>query len=289
MDDYLRHLFAYVDPDRLQTFSCGHIIPKENLIALQVAKGLKGKDFDFTYEKRKTSEMIDMLGDWLGSLSSAIPDGLVVFFPSYPYLDQVISHWATKAINKAKNTWDRLHLKKDVFRESKSAGVDEVLNQYSQAIHSGRGGLLLSVMGGKLSEGINFSDALGRGIVVVGLPFPNIQSPQWKAKLEYIEQSVAKRTGKRNEGKAAAREFYENSCLRTVNQSIGRAIRHKDDYAAIVLLDRRYASERIEGKLPGWIRQGLSTRDENSDSCKAIQDIGDFFHTKRDMIDEKRR
>ena len=42
--------------------------------------------------------------------------------------------------------------------------------------------------------------------------------------------------------------------MKAVNQSVGRAIRHAGDYAAIVLLDGRYAGPRVLGKLPGWIR-----------------------------------
>jgi len=34
------------------------------------------------------------------------------------------------------------------------------------------------VIGGKLSEGINFSDELARAIVVLGLPYPNIKAPE---------------------------------------------------------------------------------------------------------------
>lgn len=41
--------------------------------------------------------------------------------------------------------------------------------------------------------------------------------------------------------------------MRGVNQSIGRAIRHRGDYATIVLLDKRYATPRIGKKLPKWI------------------------------------
>lgn len=251
-------------------------------MTLQVARGPGGTDFDFTYEKRNSPAMIDMLGNSLVHLSSTIPDGLVAFFPSYAYLDQVISRWQAKPAKATKNIWDRLQSNKPTFRESKSGGVDNVLNEYSEAISTGLGGLLLSVIGGKLSEGINFSDALGRGVVVVGLPFPNIQSAQWKAKLEYVEHSIVKRTGRRDEGKAAAREFYENACMRAVNQSIGRAIRHKGDYAAIVLLDRRYATPRIEEKLPAWIRQGLVKGNEGRGFRDVIRDVGSFFDSKRD-------
>ena len=38
----------------------------------------------------------------------------------------------------------------------------------------------------------------------------------------------------------------------------GRAIRHRNDYAVIALLDHRYYdNERIRGSLPDWIRDRL--------------------------------
>lgn len=283
MDDYVRNLFAYLDPSRLTTFSCGHIIPLENLITLPIAKGSGNVELEFTYEKRNTPVMIDTLGHCLIEMSSVIPDGFVVFFPSYVYLDQVVVRWQAKAVRTAKSIWDQLTDQKPIFRESKSsnlAGVDDVLDQYSQAIAIGKGGLLLAVIGGKMSEGINFSDALGRGVAVVGLPFPNIQSAQWKAKLEYIEQTTAKQTGKGEDGKVAAREFYENACMRAVNQSIGRAVRHKGDYASILLLDRRYKGSRIEGKLPAWVRQGMIPGRQAEDFSSTINNLRVFFESK---------
>jgi len=271
MDDYTRHLFSYLPPSRLTTWSCGHIIPSSNLIALPLAQGPSAIPFDFTYSNRASRTLLTALGNTFITLATCIPDGIVIFFPSYAYLDLVTQHLKTT------NIWPRLQALKPIFLESKSSTTDTLLADYSLSISTNRGGILLSVIGGKLSEGINFSDALGRGVIVVGLPFPNIHSAQWKAKLEYVEQATVKKGGSREEGKASAREFYENACMRAVNQCIGRAIRHKGDYAAIVLLDGRYGTSRIEGKLPGWIKEGVV----RGEGCRGVEGkLRGFFEGK---------
>ena len=283
MDDYRRHLFAYLEPDRLKTLSCGHVIPEENLIAWPVTRGPSNIDFDFTFEKRNSTYMMDELGKCLTELSRTVPDGMVVFFPSYAYLQQVVARWQTPGLASSTSRWAQLSKHKTLFRESKDdASVDNVLVQYAAAIEAGDGGLLLSVVGGKMSEGINFSDKLGRGVVVVGLPFPNIQSLEWKAKLEYIENASVSRGETKAEGKKVAREFYENACMRAVNQSIGRAIRHQKDYASIILLDRRYDTPRIAEKLPNWIKQGLVKSADRRLFSDVISRLDRFFKVVRE-------
>lgn len=42
-----------------------------------------------------------------------------------------------------------------------------------------------------------------------------------------------------------------------VNEYIGRAVRHINDYAAVLLLDERYSQERVYKKLPKWISGAL--------------------------------
>lgn len=224
-------------------------------------------------------------------MSSNIPDGVVVFFPSYAYLDTCIASWKRLPARPTNATfWDRFTQTKAIFLEqrsdqqsaskpgtSKEAAVDSVLTAYSTAVASGngRGALLFAVIGGTLSEGINFSDALGRGVIVVGLPFPNPHSAEWKAKMQYI---TLKENARGGDGKAAARDYYENACMRAVNQCVGRAIRHKGDYAAIMMLDKRYGYERIQNKLPKWIRSSLMART----SVKEMDELlGQFFAVER--------
>jgi chromosome transmission fidelity protein 1 len=271
MSDYEQHLLSYLDPSKIMTLSCGHVIPPSNLLAVPVVRTTSGADFDFTFENRNKERTTIDLGHAILSFAQHIPDGVVVFFPSYSYLDTCIAGWKRLKPSSSKATfWEAFTATKPIFLEQRSQqaspdpassakekAVDSVLTAYSTAIASGngRGALLFAVIGGTLSEGINFSDSLGRGVVVVGLPFPNPYSAEWKAKMQYIS---AKEVKGGRDGKVAAREFYENACMRQVNQCVGRAIRHKGDYAAILMLDRRYGSKRIQDKLPKWIRSSLT-------------------------------
>ncbi|KAL8711053.1 MAG: hypothetical protein Q9220_004434 [cf. Caloplaca sp. 1 TL-2023] len=280
MTDYNRHLFAYMNQNRLRTWNCGHIIPKDNLFLRSIGIAEDGTELDFSFATRGSFPRIQALGVCLIRLAESIPDGLVVFFPSYIYLDQVSAQWQTVSPG-VDNIWTGLEEHKVIFKESKgSAGIEDVLQQYSHTIDHGKGAILLSVVGGKMSEGINFSDKLGRGVAVVGLPFPNIHSAQWRAKLEYIEHSTVAGGGSSTEGKTIGRDFYENACMRAVNQSIGRAIRHRSDFASILLLDRRYSLPRIANKLPGWIKQSFSEDRASAPLADVTQDLRRFFKMK---------
>ena len=47
-----------VTPEKLRFFSCGHIIPPENLLTLAFEKGPSGIEFDFTWKSRETVELV---------------------------------------------------------------------------------------------------------------------------------------------------------------------------------------------------------------------------------------
>ncbi|KAL7939362.1 helicase C-terminal domain-containing protein [Trichoderma chlorosporum] len=294
--DYKDQLFPTLDTEKITLLSCGHVIPPENLCVWTLASSnAESPPFEFSFKQRGNKEMMTQLGLAILNVCNIVPDGVVVFFPSYGYLDEIVAVWQQPQRGNSQSIWDRLQARKFVFRDSKGETSEEVLRDYSQAILGTRpagdkhtGALLLSVVGGKMSEGINFSDRLGRCVMVIGLPYPNIASPDWKARLEYIESTIEARLIKEGQSgsdataqaKQAARDFYENACMRAVNQSIGRAIRHRGDYAAIILVDRRYGTPRIRSKLPGWIQDGLQQDSHEKGLGRLMGALGGFFRKK---------
>jgi chromosome transmission fidelity protein 1 len=128
-------------------------------------------------------------------------------------------------------------------------------------------------MGGKLSEGINFSDKLARCVVMVGMPFPDSRDPVLKEKLKFAD------TLEPNSGK----KLYEAMCMKTVNQCIGRSIRHANDYASILLLDARYSQPRITNLLPSWLASEVKSCSTFGDAQSSLL----AFFAERKEAEEK--
>uniref|UniRef100_A0A8C9X0U3 DEAD/H (Asp-Glu-Ala-Asp/His) box helicase 11 n=1 Tax=Sander lucioperca TaxID=283035 RepID=A0A8C9X0U3_SANLU len=261
---------AGVGEERITEFSCGHVIPPENILPLVLCSGPSGQELDFTFQNRDSPRMMDETGRILSNICNVVPGGVVCFFPSYEYSRRIVSHW------EASGALTRLANKKKIFQEPKKANqVEQVLSEFSRciqrcAVDAGglSGALLFSVVGGKMSEGINFSDDLGRCVVMVGMPYPNIKSPELQEKMSYLDKHLI-HSGGRSPGQA----LIENLCMKAVNQSIGRAIRHRGDYSSIVLCDRRYSRPATLSKLPAWIKDRTSTHTTFGPAFAALRKV----------------
>ena len=76
-----------------------------------------------------------------------------------------------------------------------------------------------------------------------------------------------------NQGKGGGQRHYENLCMKAVNQSIGRAVRHKDDYAAVVLLDQRYLQQTCIKSLPNWIQRSLQSHEKFGSAFGSLRKV----------------
>ncbi|KZT03940.1 DNA repair helicase [Laetiporus sulphureus 93-53] len=287
ISDVVNQLFSTLPSERLSTFSCGHIIPSANLQTLVLKKGPRGGDLQFKYEQRGNQAIIAELGQVLANLVNIVPAGMVVFLPSYSFLNAVTIAWEGSGL------MGKFRSKKKVFSEPQdSAQVESILRDYAAAIQAANnssatssgdekrnGALLFAVIGAKLSEGLNFTDDLARAVVIIGLPFANLASPELRERMNYVNR-ISQKPASVNiaPGKDAATELYENMCMNAVNQSIGRAIRHKNDWASLILVDARYASTRIRSKLPKWIEQNTVVTESFG---KTIKELGRFYRDRK--------
>ncbi|KAL3822856.1 hypothetical protein ACHAXA_006220 [Cyclostephanos tholiformis] len=261
---------------RLTTFTCGHVIPPSNVITTCLSTGPTGESLDFRHFSRSSNVIIDELGRLVLNLCSVVPKGFVVFLPSYNYESQIFQRWRSTGF------LGQLEKKKSLYREPKiSRDLDATLERYSDTVNStNAGALLFSVMGGKMSEGINFADDMARCVLVVGLPYPDITDPVLKEKMKSLDKDCSD-AGIGISGQA----YYQNLCMRTVNQSVGRAIRHANDYASIILADSRYATDtRIWRALPAWLRRGCSVPNQcDAVFEKVLKEVQTFFAEKKEI------
>ncbi|KAH9824907.1 hypothetical protein DFH28DRAFT_1091401 [Melampsora americana] len=289
ISDFRTQLFPYLGPDRFLEFACAHIVPQENLLVRVVPHGPSKIPLELKFSSKGDNKLLDDLGQSISNICNVVKDGIVCFFPSYAILDSLRDRWTSTGL------LSRLENRKKVFNEPKSsADVESTLKDYASAINSPTapqmGALLFAVVGGKLSEGINFSNELCRAVIVIGIPYPNANSIELKERIKYAESLSG---GKREAGAA----LYSNMAFKAVvsrvlhiknwsagldthislielqNQSIGRSIRHANDWSSIILLDSRYGTENSQKKLPGWINSSLQISDHFG---KLIKDLAQF-------------
>lgn len=171
---------------------------------------------------------MEELGRLLFNLCLVVPEGLVVFLPSFDYEQQLYSAW------KCTGILEKLQKKKALFREPKdAASVELTLEDYKETVLGGAsttpgrtGAVLLCIVGGKMSEGINFNDGMGRCVVMVGLPYPSPSDPELVERMKFIDSYAG--LGSTNSDSLPShcseyrgRDYYENLCMKAVNQSIG--------------------------------------------------------------------
>lgn len=266
MNDFKKFLFPELNEDHIVKFSCNHIIPDSNLNTFIINDPM----IQFNYSNRNNLSLInESLFGFFWKLVDNIPQdgGIVGFFPSYSFLQDIINHW------KANKLFQKLNNRRKIFYESKN-GTDP-LEDYTESVS--KGAILFAVVGGKLSEGINFQDNLCRAVVMTGLPFPNLNSGELQIKINYLKER-AKLSGEDPE--KASKQFIENICMKAVNQSVGRAIRHINDYANIYLLDNRYDREEIRDKLSLWVRKRIQPQTKIDSIMKQTNA---FFQYKKEV------
>lgn len=225
-----------------------HIIVENQIKVIAVSKGPNDVVLSSKYTNRNSESYQASLGQLIINTARIIPHGLLIFFPSYRALDQTTEFW------RRNNQWQEMGNAKMIFMETKGAKeCNETVLKYYERIKdvSANGAIMFAVCRGKISEGIDFANDNGRAVIVTGLPFPLFTDPKVILKRKYLD-----------ENKQSGQLWYNQQTYRAVNQAIGRVIRHKNDYGAILLCDERFAQQQSIAQLPAWMRKHIQKIDQ---------------------------
>lgn len=232
----------------LVSISLTNTILRKNICPLILTRGNDQISVSTKYSVRIDPAIVRNYGSLIFEMSQVVPDGILVFFPSYQYMENLIRSWNTMGLlsNILKN--------KLLFIETSSAlETSKSLNSYKKACDSGRGAIFLCVTRGKVSEGIDFDGHYGRCVIMIGIPFLNNKNMIISSRLKYMEEK----------NKIKPEEFELFDAMRQTAQCIGRVIRNKLDYGIMIFADKRFNNQDKRKQLPSWISQHITESNIN--------------------------
>lgn len=224
-------------------------LERRSFLPMIVTRGSDQQSITSGFQSRSDPGVVRNYGALLFEFAKITPDGIVVFFPSYLYMEMIISMWQGMGI------LDQIWIYKLILVETPDAQETSLaLETYRTACENGKGAILLCVARGKVSEGIDFDHHYGRTVLCMGAPFQYTESRILKARLEFLRENY----------RIKEQDFLSFDAMRHAAQCLGRVLRGKDDYGIMVLADRRFQKKR--NQLPRWIAEeihdgqtGLST------------------------------
>lgn len=237
-------------------------LSRRSFLPLVVTKGSDQVAISSRFEIRNDPSIVRNYGNLLIEFSKITPDGLVVFFPSYLYMESIISSW--QAMGILDEVWK---YKLILVETPDSQETSLALETFRTACCNGRGAIMFSVARGKVSEGIDFDHHYGRAVLMIGVPFQYTESRILKARLEFMRENFHIREN----------DFLSFDAMRHAAQCLGRVLRGKDDYGIMVLADRRFARKR--NQLPKWIAQAILDGDINMSIDMAVAASKKFLRT----------
>lgn len=281
MDSFASELATHFD-HRLEA---SHIIDRKQTWVGCVPVGPSGATFLGNFKTMDSFAYQDDLAQAILGICEIVPAGVLCFLPSYTFMD--------KLMRRMKNTgvYQQLSRCKYVLEEPKQGSpqvFESLLKKYYRHIRdtkvnglkrSPTGALLFAIYRGKISEGLDLKDDNCRAVIPVGIPYPAFKDPKVVLKREFNDSQPPPRK------LLSGQKWYEIQAFRALNQALGRCIRHRHDWGAIVLLEERFATaERNVRQLSKWVRERLVVHNKFE---PAIESLGQFIKLNMGEEEEK--
>lgn len=244
----------------MTVFSGSSVINEDRIFCGIVAKASDGIPVSYDRNHRDGNECTRLLIEIVTSVCISVKSGgIIVFVTSYEY---------ARKTEKLLGPICREH-GNNVYCD----GINKtrIFSDYVNRIQTEGKAVLIAVVNGSLSEGIDFKDELCRCVVLVGVPYPNPTDPLVIERMRFLDEQH-----RNNPNFIAGDQYYQGRCMKSVNQCIGRSIRHSKDWASIILVDDRFRRPEILSGLSCWIREKV----KDIQNPSVLQEELKKFHAK---------
>lgn len=219
--------------DRAVPTTLSGFFPKENLLTLYT------DEVSMRYEDRAIESNYRRLRELLYDTVNAVRVNTAVFFPSYQFMDRMLSDGIAGELGR------------DIYYERRDMPQEELMEVFD-SFRTSEGSVLFCVTGGRISEGLDFPDKSLELAVLIGIPYPK-PTAKMRAMTRYYD-------AKFGDGRLYVSII---PATRKMRQSIGRLIRSETDRGVAVILDRRAANLRdvdamLCGDIPAAVRAFFS-------------------------------
>ena len=101
LQSYINALLPDIPTEKLRIHSFPHIVPRENLCVSTLSRGPSGRELIFDFGRRDDRGMMEEVGRAIVALAGLVKQGgIVIFVPSYGYLDSLFRAWESTILPK---------------------------------------------------------------------------------------------------------------------------------------------------------------------------------------------
>ena len=264
-----------------------HVISDEQFhFCLLTSSTFNNMEFNFKVDNRLNLEMIYQLGLTILELCKITPGGILVFFSSYSIMDKYVIEW------RDKNIISEISKYKEFYQDRREQKENKVIINKYKLSNSDRtkykGAILLSVCRGSCSEGMNFKDDMARLVIVIGIPYPMLYDPKVQLKKEFQDEYNKLLDKNSKIKKINGSEWYIQNAIKCVNQSLGRVIRHSNDYGSMLLIDTRYQNLIRKNYISQWIKKKCKIYNNAKANESFLSDMKNFFINAENYVENKK-
>lgn len=184
-----------------------------------------------------SSDMVEKIAGYIEKICNSVEKNMLVFFPSYSVMERFL---------------DKIKMERKYYVEEKNDKQNELMKKIEE--FKIKGGIFFSVMGGRLSEGMDFPSDELEIVLIVGIPYPPPSARQYALQRYYDE--------KHGNG---WKYTVEAPAIRKMMQAIGRLIRKEEDRGIAIILDERAK------RFMKYIEMGKAGKED------IVKDIEGFF------------